>query len=102
MAAILAHQIRNPLGSVVTAGATISMGGLSVQEGKELRDVLEHESRRLNQFLENFLRFTRLQKLQLTEADLNQEMEVVLEAMQPDPSFQRDSPASSGSGPEKS
>ncbi|MEK6544329.1 MAG: PAS domain S-box protein, partial [Elusimicrobiota bacterium] len=54
MAAVVAHEIRNPLGSIVTAAGSIARGDLNPKEQKLLMDVLRNESARLSKTLGDF------------------------------------------------
>jgi PAS domain S-box-containing protein len=71
MAAVLAHEIRNPLGSIVVAAKQIATGELSEQDGQIVRRVLQAESRRLNETLNNLLAYARPRELHLERGDLN-------------------------------
>ncbi|MBI3297238.1 MAG: PAS domain S-box protein [Elusimicrobia bacterium] len=71
MAAVLAHEIRNPLGSIVTAAASIARGELSAEDKTTLSSVVRQESRRLSDTLTQFLQYARPRDPVLATADLN-------------------------------
>jgi PAS domain S-box-containing protein len=72
MAAVVAHEIRNPLGSVVMAAKQLAEGGLSKDDRELVLRVLKDEGARLNQTLTNFLSYARPRNPQLRLADLNE------------------------------
>jgi PAS domain S-box-containing protein len=71
MAAILAHEIRNPLGSIVMAARSLEHGDLTAEDRKTVSAVLTEESQRLNRTLQDFLLFARPREPKLERADLN-------------------------------
>ena len=71
MAAVVAHEIRNPLGSIVMAAKQLSAGKLGKSDREMVFRVLRDESRRLNETLTNFLAYARPREIQLERADLN-------------------------------
>lgn len=71
MAAVVAHEIRNPLGSIVMAAKQLTAGRLPKEDRELVYRVLRDESRRLNETLTNFLSFARPRELKLQRADLN-------------------------------
>jgi PAS domain S-box-containing protein len=71
MAAVVAHEIRNPLGSIVMAARQLSTGGLEPADRDLVHNILRDESQRLNETLTNFLSFARPRPLKLERADLN-------------------------------
>jgi PAS domain S-box-containing protein len=71
MAAILAHEIRNPLGSIVMAARSLEHGDLTDEDRKTVSTVLTEESQRLNRTLQDFLLFARPREPKLEAADLN-------------------------------
>lgn len=71
MAAVVAHEIRNPLGSIVMAGKQLAAGSLSPADAEIVRGVLETESRRLSESLTNFLNYARPRELKTEIVDLN-------------------------------
>jgi len=71
MAAVLAHEIRNPLGSIVMAARQIAAGRLERDEQEMVVRVLRNESQRLNEALNNFLSYARPREVKLAPRDLN-------------------------------
>ncbi|MBI4348634.1 MAG: PAS domain S-box protein [Elusimicrobia bacterium] len=71
MAAVVAHEIRNPLGSIVMAAKQLTVGKLAKADRDMVYRVLRDESQRLNETLTNFLAYARPRELRLERADLN-------------------------------
>lgn len=71
MAAVVAHEIRNPLGSIVMASKQLASDRLEAQDRAMVLQVLRSESQRLNEALNNFLAYARPRELRLQLADLN-------------------------------
>lgn len=71
MAAVLAHEIRNPLGSIVTAAASITRPDLPDEDRSTLTSVLRQESRRLSDTLTQFLQYAKPREPRMAESDLN-------------------------------
>ena len=71
MAAVVAHEIRNPLGSIVMAARQLSGGELPAEDRELVHKILRDESQRLNETLTNFLSYARPRPLKLERADLN-------------------------------
>ncbi|MBI4061459.1 MAG: PAS domain S-box protein [Elusimicrobia bacterium] len=71
MAAVVAHEIRNPLGSIVMAAQQLADEGLSREDKDTVTRVLRAESKRLNEALSNFLSYARPRPLNREQNDLN-------------------------------
>jgi len=71
MAAVVAHEIRNPLGSIVMAARQLGSDDLPNEDKETVLRVLRSESQRLNAVLTNFLAYARPRGLQLSRGDLN-------------------------------
>lgn len=71
MAAVVAHEIRNPLGSIVMAARQLAGGALPAEDRELILKILRDESSRLNETLTNFLSYARPRPLRLQRADLN-------------------------------
>ena len=71
MAAVVAHEIRNPLGSIVMAARQLASGTLPEADRDLVLNILKDESQRLNETLTNFLSYARPRPLKLVRADLN-------------------------------
>lgn len=71
MAAVVAHEIRNPLGSIVMAAQQLADESLPQEDRDTVTRVLRHESKRLNEALTNFLAYARPRVLNRSSSDLN-------------------------------
>src|SRR5581483_4705303 len=71
MAAVVAHEIRNPLGSIVMAARQLGASDLPNEDRDTVLKVLRSESQRLNAVLSNFLAYARPRDLKLSRGDLN-------------------------------
>ncbi|MBI4369335.1 MAG: PAS domain S-box protein [Elusimicrobia bacterium] len=78
MAAVVAHEIRNPLGSIVMAAKEIVSESLSPEDRNVVLQVLRNESRRLNEALTNFLAFAKPREIRLGRVDINQLLDEVV------------------------
>lgn len=85
MAAVVAHEIRNPLGSIVMAAKELAAGELPDADREVVMRVLRHESERLNEALSNFLAFARPRELKLARTDLNALIGEVVRAVESNP-----------------
>jgi PAS domain S-box-containing protein len=84
MAAAVAHEIRNPLNSIILAAKAFAHGGLRAEEFEQVKAVLVNESARLNRTLEDFLEFSRARAPKLESGDLNATVREVLENVRAD------------------
>lgn len=84
MAAVMGHEIRNPLSSIVMAAGALGRGGLNAEEEATVRAILVDESKRLHRTLEDFLQYSRPREPQLAAADLNETAAEVLKAVAAD------------------
>lgn len=82
MAAVVAHEIRNPLGSIVMASKQLAGGALSPEDKATVVGVLDSESRRLSESLTNFLNYSRPRELKLGIADVNALVDDVVRMIQ--------------------
>ncbi|MBI5624953.1 MAG: PAS domain S-box protein [Elusimicrobia bacterium] len=71
MAAVVAHEIRNPLGSVVIAASQLAAGDLGEADRGMVMKLLRNESKRLTDVLAGFLAYARQPSLRLARVDLN-------------------------------
>lgn len=71
MAAVVAHEIRNPLGSIVMASKQLASDALERADREMVLQVLRDESHRLNEALTNFLAFARPREAKFARCDLN-------------------------------
>ncbi len=56
LTASLAHEVRNPLGSIKGSAKLLSDGQLEEEDKREVADILIREANRLNQVVENYLK----------------------------------------------
>jgi two-component system sensor histidine kinase PilS (NtrC family) len=87
MAADIAHEIKNPLGSI--SGSAQMLQRQSSEESKEfaLLGIIQEESRRLSGTLDNFLRFVKPAPLKRRSLDLSSLVEEVVTLFRNDPSI---------------
>lgn len=78
MAAVVAHEIRNPLGSIVMAGKALARAGLSDGDRRTISSVLSAESERLQRTLQEFLEYVRPQEPRLEISDFNGQVEEII------------------------
>ncbi len=71
MGAVVAHEIRNPLGSIVMAARQLAGGELARDDRDLVHKILRDESQRLSETLTNFLSYARPRPLKLERADVN-------------------------------
>lgn len=71
LSATIAHEIRNPLTSV-SGSAELLLEQLHDEQQKSLARMIMREVERLDAIVEDFLTFTRLRTMELTECDLNE------------------------------
>ncbi len=85
MAADIAHEIKNPLGSI--SGAAQMLGRTSAQEQDEraLLKIIQEESRRLSEVLSNFLRYVSPATPKRRPTDLSSLTEEVITLFRNDP-----------------
>ncbi|OGP52688.1 MAG: hypothetical protein A2Y65_07175 [Deltaproteobacteria bacterium RBG_13_52_11] len=83
----LAHEIRNPLGSLVTAAKLLpdAMGG----EQEELVGVIKRESARLDRFLADFLHFSKAPLPRIKMNPLHPILQRALEGLKKGEAFQK-------------
>lgn len=82
LAASMAHEIRNPLSSLVSSINLLHKDadmGLSRIDKKKLIDVINKESNRLSTILEDFLKYGRKRKMKLELCDVNQMLDEIID-----------------------
>jgi len=77
MSANVAHEIKNPLGTIVLNAELLQeeldrLTGSDSAEAKSLLAVIKSELDRLNEVIEEYLQFARLPKVRLEEGDVNE------------------------------
>jgi signal transduction histidine kinase len=78
LAAILAHEIRNPLGSIQGTAEILKDDFTPDDKKYEFLDILIKESGRLNRVVEDFLRLARPQPVELRDCDVIEEVNNVI------------------------
>lgn len=71
MAAMMAHEIRNPLGAISNSIGVLKKYSLRQDETNELLTLVEDEMERLNKLTEDFLSFAKPSQLRKNTTDLN-------------------------------
>jgi PAS domain S-box-containing protein len=92
MSAKLAHEVRNPLNSLVLGLDLIrdnlsdlaAVGGERVRETQQLLGSIESEMERIQKVVEHYLRFAHLPQLQLKQLNLDDALRWRLELIRPD------------------
>ena len=71
MAAMMAHEIRNPLGAIANSVGVLKKYSLRPEENTEILCLVEDEMDRLNKLTEDFLSFAKPSHLRKNKTDLN-------------------------------
>ncbi len=71
MAAMVSHEIRNPLSSIILAAKRVAEDDLPADERDAALKVLLSQSGRLNETLSHFLTYVRPREIKLSRANLN-------------------------------
>lgn len=78
MAAMLAHEIRNPLGSIRGTAEILRDDFRPGDPKHEFIEIQIKETERLNHVVEDFLRMARQQPIELSECSLREELETIM------------------------
>ena len=78
LAAVLAHEIRNPLGSIKGTAEILKDDYREGDKKYEFLEILLKESDRLNRVVEDFLRLSRPQPMMFVTCDLGEELRSVV------------------------
>jgi signal transduction histidine kinase len=78
LAAVLAHEIRNPLGSIRGTAEILKDDYQPGDKKYEFLEILMKESDRLNRVVEDFLRLSRPQQLGLVSCDIAEELKSIV------------------------
>lgn len=70
LAAVIAHEVRNPLAIIMNAVTSLKRPELEKADGLMLLDILNEESRRLNRLVGDLLRYSRPVKVHRQETDI--------------------------------
>jgi PAS domain S-box-containing protein len=84
MMTVVAHEIRNPLGSIVMAAKALARGELSTEDHAQVMSTLIGESERLARTLADFLQFAKPRQLKMEMGNLNDTIHEVLTAVKSD------------------
>ena len=78
----LAHELKNPLGSLVAGIKLMEREKRTAKEKKVIFNILKKESARLNNILSDFLDHARPRKMQPTEVDVNSILNEIIKLLQ--------------------
>lgn len=78
MAAVLAHEIRNPLGSIRGTAEILRDDYLPGDPKHEFIEIQIKETERLNHVVEDFLRMSRQQPVELRDCSIREELETIV------------------------
>jgi len=89
MAADIAHEIKNPLGSISGAAQMLAKRHAAGSQEGDLFKIIEEESRRLSEILNNFMRYVKPPPLQKVTLDLRSLTADVVTLFKSDPECAR-------------
>ena len=81
LAAIIAHEVRNPLAIITNAVAGLNRPGLKKQDETLLLEILDEEARRLNRLVGDLLRYARPVKVHRQAVDVRNVIRRALHAL---------------------
>ncbi len=84
LSASIAHEIRNPLCSIIGAVEHMNDDTLSKDDHNEMCNILHRETKRLDRVLTDFLQFSRQREPELTAVNINKLLHDVVQAIQLD------------------
>ena len=87
MSAVLAHEVRNPLAIVANAGASLRriLGASANTDTRQLLDILDEETERLNRLVGDLLEFARPSDPQISAVSLKDVLTRAIGAVERDP-----------------
>ena len=80
ISASIAHEIRNPLSSIVNSSALLTSDGISEEDRRGVAEIVNDETQRLQRILEEFLNFARLKPSEPVPGDLVAALEETVES----------------------
>ena len=87
LAAGIAHELRNPLASI-SGSAEVLQSGLDVEgEDRQLLDLIVNESARINDIVEQFLNYARIQEMDRQRVNLQELVSEVIALVKNHPSY---------------
>ncbi len=84
MAAMVSHEIRNPLSSIILAAKRVAEDGISAGERDAALKALLSQSGRLNETLSHFLIYVRPREIKLSRSNLNAMVGEIADLMRAD------------------
>jgi two-component system sensor histidine kinase PilS (NtrC family) len=87
VAAGIAHELRNPLGSIAGSVQVLKSDLELTGDRARLLDIVLHESDRLNKIIEDFLSYARPRELMLMPVALDRVLDETLQLVRNDPKF---------------
>jgi signal transduction histidine kinase len=78
LAAVIAHEVRNPLAIIANAGASLRKQAISRQDHDMLLGILDEETSRLNRLVTDLLRYARPVNVQRSDVSLADVLDRVL------------------------
>jgi signal transduction histidine kinase len=87
MAAMMAHEIRNPLGAISNSVGVLKNYSLRQEESDEILSLIENEMERLNKLTDDFLSFAKPSQLRKTKINLHHLLDEILSLFSNDQSI---------------
>lgn len=87
MAAVMAHEVRNPLGTIFNAVASLRRADASTSKLPPLLDILQEEADRLQRLVADLLDFSRPSVVELASIEVHPVLEHAVDAARLDPAL---------------
>ena len=84
IAAVVAHEVRNPLASIMSCAQNLKKQTLPPDEAAESLDIIQREADRLNEIVSDFLTFGRPRSPVFHDVDLHDSIDETLRALRRD------------------
>jgi signal transduction histidine kinase len=81
ISASIAHEIRNPLYSIINSAALLENNKISPREKSEVANIINSESRRLQRILDDFLDFARQRPPELVKDNIIEVLQEVIDSV---------------------